>query len=313
MALIDIVNSVMCGAGDVLGTGTKNCKQDIKRVTTMALIERGYTFADGDIDTLAGVRLLQQKGKAIILNGVVEIADNTADDNIITRTGSGEKIVAGKNPYEYTVTFDNGLAYHKALTTLSSYRGYDIVFFDSKGDVFFTQTKAGLYKGFTLGMFENGKYMMSNGADAASQSVSFQMINRLEFDERVSWIVSDNLDYNAQEDLDGYNDVSIVLTAPSETGPADNLEFSLYTIADNHKVAISGLGISDFLVTRDGVTESIVSVSETSGNYIILCPAPFIAGEVFTVSLFDSAINSYIVDVDGILYKSNIATTIVLV
>jgi len=173
MALIDIVNSVMCGAGDVLGTGTKNCKQDIKRVTTIALIERGYTFADGDIDTLAGVRLLQQKGKAIILNGVVEIADNTADDNIITRTGSGEKIVAGKNPYEYTVTFDNGLAYHKALTTLSSYRGYDIIFFDSKGDVFFTQTKAGLYKGFTLGMFENGKYMMSNGADAASQSVSF--------------------------------------------------------------------------------------------------------------------------------------------
>ena len=136
MALIDIVNSVMCGAGDVLGTGTKNCKQDIKRVTTIALIERGYTFADGDIDTLAGVRLLQQKGKAIILNGVVEIVDNTADDNIITRTGSGEKIVAGKNPYEYTVTFDNGLAYHKALTTLSSYRGYDIIFFDSKGDVY---------------------------------------------------------------------------------------------------------------------------------------------------------------------------------
>jgi len=311
MALIDIVNSVMCGAGDVLGTGTKNCKQDIKRVTTIALIERGYTFADGDIDTLAGVRLLQQKGKAIILNGVVEIADNTADDNIITRTGSGEKIVAGKNPYEYTVTFDNGLAYHKALTTLSSYRGYDIIFFDSKGDVFFTQTKAGLYKGFTLGMFENGKYMMSNGADAASQSVSFQMINRLEFDERVSWIVSDNLDYNAQEDLDGYNDVNIVLTAPSDASTV--LDIVVSTLSDNHKVSIDGLDISDFVVTVNGSSVSL-DVLDSNGNgvYGVNLTAPLSTSDVVTISLFDSAINSYIVDVDGILYKSNIATTVVV-
>lgn len=311
MALIDIVNSVMCGAGDVLGTGTKNCKQDIKRVTTIALIERGYTFADGDIDTLAGVRLLQQKGKAIILNGVVEIADNTADDNIITRTGSGEKIVAGKNPYEYTVTFDNGLAYHKALTTLSSYRGYDIIFFDSKGDVFFTQTKAGLYKGFTLGMFENGKYMMSNGADAASQSVSFQMINRLEFDERVSWIVSDNLDYNAQEDLDGYNDVNIVLTAPADA--STELVASIFTLADNHKVFISGLDASDFVLTANGVSVTINTVSEISGvGYSFDLASPFATGETVVLSTFDGVANSYIVNVDGVLYKSNIATTVVV-
>jgi len=255
--------------------------------------------------------LLQQKGKAIILNGVVEIADNTADDNIITRTGSGEKIVAGKNPYEYTVTFDNGLAYHKALTTLSSYRGYDIIFFDSKGDVFFTQTKAGLYKGFTLGMFENGKYMMSNGADAASQSVSFQMINRLEFDERVSWIVSDNLDYNAQEDLDGYNDVNIVLTAPSDASTV--LDIVVSTLSDNHKVSIDGLDISDFVVTVNGSSVSL-DVLDSNGNgvYGVNLTAPLSTSDVVTISLFDSAINSYIVDVDGILYKSNIATTVVV-
>lgn len=310
MALIDIVNSVMCGAGDVLGTGTKNCKQDIKRVTTLALIERGYTFVDGDINTLAGVKLLQQKGKAIILQGVVEIADNTADDNVITRTGSGEKIVAGKNPYEYTVTFDNGLAYHKALTTLSSYRGYDIVFFDAKGDVFFTQTKAGLYKGFTLGMFENGKYMMSNGADAASQSVSFQMINRLEFDERVSWIVSDNLDYNATEDLDGYNDASIVLAAPADA--ATSVTFSVKTSADNHLVSISGLLLADLVYTVNGATVSPTLLTEVSvGNYALTVPAVS-AAEVITLALFDSAANSYIADVDGALYKSNIATTVVV-
>lgn len=310
MALIDIVNSVNCGAGDVLGTGTKNCKEDIKRVTTLGLVERGYKFADGDINTIAGLQLLQQKGKLIILQGVVEITDNTADDNIVTRAGSGEKVVAGKNPYEYTVTFDNGLAFHKALSALRSYRQYDIIFFDSKGDVFFTQTKAGEYKGFTLGMFENGKYMMSNGTDAASQSVAFQMINRLEFDERVSWIVSDNLDYNAEEDLDGYNDVNIAVTAPSNLGTTINIQVS--TVADNHDVSIEGLDENDFLVQVDGVTTAVsaLAAGTNQGEYALTVPA-LSTGQAITVALFDSVNNTYIINVDGILYKSNVASTVV--
>lgn len=311
MALIDIVNSVNCGAGDVLGTGTKNCKEDIKRVTTLGLVERGYKFADGDIDTIAGIHALQQAGKLIILQGVVEVTDNTADDNIVTRTGSGEKVVAGKNPYEYVFTFDNGLNFHKALHHLNSYRQYDLVMWDSKGDVFFTQTKAGDYKAFTLGMFQAGKYMMSNGTDAASQSVSLQMINRLEFDERVSWIVSDNLDYNAEEDLDGYNDVSIAVTAPSDTDTTISIEVS--TVADNHKVFIDGLDENDFLVTVNGapVVVSAIASGSTAGQYTLTVPALSTADAVI-VALFDSTANSYIINVDGVLYKSNIASTVVV-
>lgn len=314
MALIDIVNSVNCGAGDVLGTGTKNCKEDIKRVTTLGLVERGYKFADGDIDTIAGLQLLQQKGKLIILQGVVEITDNTADDNIVTRAGSGEKVVAGKNPYEYNVMFDNGLAFHKALTTLRGHRQYDIVFFDSKGDVFFTQTKAGEFKGFTLGMFENGKYMMSNGADAASQSVSFQLINRLEFDERVSWIVSDNLDYNAEEDLDGYNDAIIELTAP--VNGAAVMSITVSTSADNHLVDIQGLEKTDFLLTVNGVTVAIDELtSNGNGSYTVDIAGThgtWATGEIVTLSLFDSINNTYIVNIDGVLYKSNTSSTVVV-
>ena len=65
-----------------------------------------------------------------MLQGVVSFADNTADDNIITREGSGIKVVAGKNPYEYTATFDNGINFHKALTSLSGYNAYDLIVFD---------------------------------------------------------------------------------------------------------------------------------------------------------------------------------------
>lgn len=312
MALAEIVNSVNCGAGELKGTGLKHCKEDIKRVTTLGLVERGLTFDPSEDFSLAYIRELQQLGKMIILQGVVQMTDNTAEDNIVTREGSNKKVVAGKSPYEYVATFDNGLNFHKALTALSSYKQYDIVMWDSKGDAIFTQTKAGAYKGFTLGMFENGKYTMSNGADASMQAVTFQLDNRLEFDERVSWITSDNLDYNAEEDLDGYNDVTISFVGAA-TNAATTLTFNVTSVADNKKVSVAGLVLGDFLYQVDGstATATLLTASPTiSGQYTLTVPA-LGTGEVLTLRLFDSSLNASIVDVEGVLYKSNVATVTV--
>lgn len=311
MALTNIVNSVNCSASEVLGTGLKNCKQDIKRVTTLGLLERGLKFDEARSLELAYIQELQQKGQLIILQGVVELTDNTAEDTIITRAGSGEKIVAGKNPYEYAVMFDNGLNFHKALTSLSSHRQYDLIMFDSKGDAIFTQTKAGEFKGFTLGMFENGKYTMSNGTDASAQTVTFQMVNRLEFDERVSWITADNLDYNAQEDLDGVNDVVFTMTAPTA---GTSIVFTAKTLADNHQVSLSGLLKTDLLYTVDGVTTTITTLTESTteaGKYTLTVPA-FTTGKVLTLKTWDTTLLKTIINLDGTLYKSNVATTTAL-
>ncbi len=307
MALATIVNSVNCSASEVLGTGTKNCKQDIKRVTTLGLLERGLKFDEARSLELAYIQELQQKGQLIILQGVVEMTDNTAEDTIITRAGSGEKIVGGQNPYEYTVMFDNGLNFHKALTSLSSHRQYDLIMWDSKGDAIFTQTKAGEYKGFTLGMFQNGKYSMSNGADANAQTVSYQLINRLEFDERVSWVTSDNLDYNAQEDLDGVNDV--VFTIPA-TVAGTSVVFTAKTKADNHQVSLSGLAKTDLVYTVDGVVTTITTLTESTteaGKYTLTVPS-FTSGKVLKLQTFDSTLNKNIILLESVLYKSNLAS-----
>ena len=310
MALPEIVNTVNCGASEILGTGLKNCKQDIKRVTTLGLVERGLRFIKARSFELAYIQELQQKGQLIILQGVVEMTDNTAEDTIITRAGSGEKIVSGKNPYEYTATFDNGLNFQKALSTLSGHRRFDLVMWDSKGDAFFTQTKAVEYKGFTLGMFENGKYTMSNGADASAQSVTFQLVNRLEFDERVTWINADNLDYNAQEDLDGINDIAISLTAPTA---GTTVIFKAKTLADNH--AMSGLGKYALQYTVDGVVTNITTSVESDtepGTYTLTVPA-FTTGKVLTLKTYEDApLYTDTVALSGVLYKSNVASTVAL-
>lgn len=312
MALVDVVRNLNCGASNQgeVGLGLKHCKQDIKRAVTFLLTEQGYKFDPvGGEMTLAYINELVQLGKAKVLQGVIEMTDNTADDTIITRAGSGIKSVAGKMPYEYTATFDNGLNFHKALSSLSSNKAYDITIFDSKGDMFFTETKQGEYKGFTLGMFEAGKYTMSNGADSASQMVSFQMINRTEFDERVTWITADNLNFSP-EDLSDYNDVTLTLTAP--VAPATTLLVKVVSYADNKPIFIDGLVLGDFIVTNNNVevTISTTNPTATKGVYSLSVPA-WVSGNEITCRLADDELpGAEVANVNGVLYKSNIATTI---
>ena len=300
MSLETQINTVNCGASGVLGTGLAGCRQDRKRVTALGLVEKGFVFAQ-EI-TKDYMRSLQEDGTLIMLQGVVSFEDSTADDNIITRAGSGIKVVAGKNPYEHTVTFDNGINFHKALTSLSGYGNYDLILFDVDNSMFFTVTKSGNPKGFTLGMFENGKYMGANGTDASSQSILLQLIDRAEIDERMSWITSSELDFSYAE-LTGVNEV-LVSVDPIVTASTTIL-VSAFLLDKTHPV--EGLLVGDFSVIRNGVAvvPSAVTYSSTTKKYTLTVTANTTA-DVVEVSL-----NDIILTLADVLYKSNTVTVVV--
>lgn len=302
MTLETQINTVNCGANGVLGTGLAGCRQDRKRVTALGLVQKGFVFAQ----TISKdyMRSLQENGTLIMLQGVVSFEDSTADDNIITRAGSGIKVVAGKNPYEHTVTFDNGINFHKALTSLSGYGNYDLILFDVENAMFFTITKSGSPKGFTLGMFENGKYMGANGADASSQTILLQLIDRAEVDERMSWINSSELDFSYSE-LTGVNEV-IVSVNPIATA-STSIVISAFLQDKTHSV--EGLLVGDFLVTRNGVaiTPSASVYNATTKKYTLTVTANTTA-DIVTVSLAD-----IVLTLADVLYKSNTATVVVTV
>ena len=300
MSLETQINTVNCGANGVLGTGLAGCRIDRKRVTALGLVSKGFKFAQ--IIDKDYMRSLQKDGTLIMLQGVVSFEDATADDNIITRAGSGIKVVAGKNPYEYNVTFDNGINFHKALTSLSGYNSYDLILFDVDNTMFMTVNKSNAPKGFTLGMFENGKYMGANGTDASSQTVSLQLIDRAEIDERSSWITSDQLDFSYGE-LDGVNEV-IVSVNPIVTA-STTIVASAFLLDKTHPV--EGLLVADFLVTRNGVaiTPSLVVYNSTTKKYTLTVTANTTA-DIVTVSIKDT-----ILTLADVLYKSNTATVVV--
>ena len=299
MGLETQINTINCGASGVLGTGLAGCRQDRKRVTALGLVEKGFVFAQ-EI-TKDYMRSLQEDGTLIMLQGVVSFEDNTADDNIITRAGSGIKVVAGKNPYEHTVTFDNGINFHKALTSLSGYENYDLILFDVDNSMFFTVTKSGSPKGFTLGMFENGKYMGANGTDASSQTILLQLIDRAEIDERMSWITSSELDFSYAE-LTGVNEV-LVSVDPVVAGTS--IVVSAFLQDKTHPV--EGLLFGDFSVTKNGSVSNptVATYNSTTKKYTLTVPA-LVATDIVTVSL-----NGIILTLVDVLYKSNTATVIV--
>jgi hypothetical protein len=299
MTLEEQINKVDCSGAGVLGTGLAGCKTDRKRVTALGLLKKGFVFAE-EI-TKAYLRELQQDSTLIMLQGVVAFADNTAEDNITTREGSGIKVVAGKNPYEYMATFDNGINFHKALTSLSSYEAYDLIVFDVDNTLFGTTPKTGGLKGLTLGMFENGKYTGSNGADSASQTVTFQCINRIEWDSYAGWITNENLDFIYTE-LTGVNQV-LVSVDPVIAGTS--IVVSAFLLDKTHPV--EGLLFGDFKVLKDGVANNptVAVYSSTTKKYTLTVPA-VVATDVLEVSL-----NGTILTPLDVLYKSNTATVVV--
>lgn len=297
--LEDQINKVDCSGAGVLGTGLAGCRIDRKRVTALGLLTKGFVFAE-EI-TKAYLRELQQDGTLIMLQGVVSFADNTADDAIVTREGSGIEKLAGKMPYKYAATFDNGINFHKALTSLSSYEAYDLIVFDVDNTLFGTTPKSGGLKGLTLGMFENGKYMGSNGADAASQTVTFQCINRIEWDLYAGWITNEELDFVYTE-LTGINDV-LVTVDPIVAGTS--IVLSAYLLDKTHPV--EGLLFGDFKVTKNGTANNptVAAYNSTTKKYTLTVPA-LVALDVVEVSL-----NGVVLTPLDVLYKSNTASVIV--
>jgi hypothetical protein len=300
MTLDTQINTVDCSQSGVKGTGLAGCKKDRKLVTALGLVQKGYKF-NAVIDKTY-MRQLQKEGKLIMLQGVVSFEDNTADDNIITRAGSGIKVIAGKNPYEYTATFDNGINFHKALTSLSGFNAYDLILFDVDNTMFLTITKANEPKGYTLGMFESGKYMGANGTDASSQSVVLQLTERAEFDDRASWVENSKLDFSYGE-LTGVNDV--ILTVDKIITASTSIVVSAFLLDKIHPV--EGLLVADFAITRNGtaIVPSAITYNSTTKKYTLTVTSNTTA-DIVTVDLKDTILTPA-----DVLYKSYVKTVVV--
>ena len=308
MGLINqIVNNLSCGANAQMGTGTKFCPQDIKNPTVVVFAEKGTKFAPAEVFNLAALQEKQQKESLIVLNGVVSFTPNTAENEVGTRESTGIKYGTMLPPYDVTFVFDNGIQFYKALTKLEGSKNYDMFIFDVKNDMFGALDRQGNFRGLDLQYVGVGSYTMGK-ENAQSLMVQF---SRSQFDNDVAWIANENLDFTAEQDLDGYNDIDILLTAP--TNASTTLAIKVNAKSNNKLVALTGLAKEDFLLKVDGanVTITTLTAGVVAGEYALTVPA-FSTGDAVSLQLFDATLNASIINLDGTMYKSNVATTVVV-
>jgi len=307
MGLIsEIVNNLSCGANETLGTGTKFCPQDIENPTVVIFAEKGTKIAPADDFNLAYLQDLQQKGQVIILNGVVSFTDNTAENEVGTRESTGIKYGTMLPPYDFTFVFDNGIHFYKALTKLEGSKNYDMFVFDVKNDMFGALDRQGNFRGLDCQYIGVGSYKI--GKENA-QNLMVQL-SRTDFDNNVGFIANENLDFTAEQDLDGYNDIDITLTAPANL--ATTLAFKVYAKSNNKLVPLTGLAIADLLLKVDGVTVVPTLLASTVDGEYTLTSAAYSTGDVVSLQLYDGVKNASIINLDGTMYKSNVATTVVV-
>jgi len=302
-----IYNLVQCGLGAVLGTGTKGCKQFLKKATSLWFVPDGFEFDGTATLDEAYAKQLQAEGNLIVLKGAKTFTDNSSDD-IIETLEDGTKQIATLGLYEFALTFINGLAFHAALHSLNSFGSYNVLFVDRDGNILGTKASSGNLKGFSLNMLQAMKLSFPTDSVGQKEGIGFQLSNRQELDTDYIYISSNLLDGFQPQMLDGINEV--VLGFAQVPADGDTSLVVSAKLKQNQK-PFKGADTADFLLTKDGSTLT-QTVAETPDGTYTFTVAAVALNEVITSKLYDSSLNNSVINMDGDLFKSQEASTIVV-
>jgi len=292
------LNVIDCSAQGARGTGLAYCKTNRKRVAVLYLFPPDHTFT-ADID-LAYMQAQQVAGNLIVLPNVSSFIDSTPDATITAREGSGIKVLVNQFPYEYTASFDNGFMFQQDLDSLSGSGNYSVVIQDVDDVLWFTKSRSGVAKPFTMGIHQVGKYLGEDGTNLATETYFMQLTDRKEVDARMVMLKPDF----GGTDVKGVNDVTI--TIDPITAPSTSLVFSPLLNDGTHMA--KGLLAGDYVFTKNGtVITPTISADETTKKVTATLAAASTAADVYTVKI-DGIV---LISVSEILYKSPEVATVV--
>lgn len=306
--LLSILNLVECGLGVVLGTGLKGCKPFFKKATAMWLTPQGFEYDGAETLDETYVKLLQAQGNLIVIKGIRTFTDNSADDNIET-LDDGTKQTASLGLYEFALQFINGLYYHAALASLSSFGNYDATFIDRDGNILGTKAESGNLKGFTIGQLQHMKLDFATDTTSQKEGLWLQLLERLELDTNYVFIQRAQLTFNPNL-IDGINE--IVLTF--NIAPADSdLLVTMKAVRKQDGAAFAGAAFGDFDMKNGGVQDSPTAGDDTvtPGIYPLTVTA-LATDDELEVFLYDQAENRNVITLDTDLYKSASALAVVV-
>ncbi|MEL4307429.1 hypothetical protein [Joostella sp. CR20] len=307
--LAELKNKLECGADSVLGTGyTKFCIKQIKKAVTLMLMPIDYEFASDEEFTESFIRTEQQKGNVIVLKGVTQVEDQSADDTLETDEDGTEQ-VTNLGKYKFRFHFKNGLDFHSALESLSGFRRWSVAMVDAENQILGTigVVDNDAFKGFTTTQVQYGRLQMPTSAQAQKEFLTIQLAERKELDANHNLIQPE---FNALN-LDGIYQTKLSFVNAPQDGDTSLVVRATY-LDGTH--GVSGMDETNFVVTSGGSDVSVSAVTESSttpGEYTLTIPA-LTANQITTVREYDATLNKAVINLDNTLFQSNILSATVV-
>lgn len=299
-----LLNVIECGASNVLGTGLKGCKTFFKKTTSLWIFPAGFELDSTEEFGQSYIDQLKAEGNLIVLKGVRTFTDNSGDNNV-EELEDGTKQVTRLGLYEFACKFVNGLYFHAALTSLSSFGNYDVAFIDRDGNILGTKAASGKFKGFSVGMLQSDRLEWGTDSAGQKEGLMFQLLERSELDSDYIYIQRSQLTYNPNK-VEGVNEIE--LSYPS--GAAAGTSLTVKAVLKSDGSPFVGLPAANWVVSNDGVTETPTGDDSGTGGTYVLTVGTMVGGDVIAVETIDG--NNTVVTIDNYQYKASPKTVVVV-
>ena len=291
--------NMSCGGVDV-NTGKLGCQTTFSTPLHALALRKGFIIPKSAIFDKTYIDTQIQLGNFIPLIEADSFEELSSEDSMNTNARGVERLSVYGLP-KYKLTFQEGHEFYKQTARLTSFKSLDLIFGDEEGNWKLAVTNAGDFKGFSCGqvlsMLTKTKVQ---GGDPESKSVTFQMLDRMEWDINYAILDRSTLTFSPSE-IDGINGVLIYV---SPIKAADTKLKAKVVLAADKVTPAQGLEASNFMVTVDGtkLTPAPAAVEVLPGEYEFTITAQAV-GKKIAVSTYDDLVKAQAILLDGVLYR----------
>jgi hypothetical protein len=265
-----------------LGTGMESCQPIEGLPSGLILTTKGWSLSKtSGTFNLTYVKSKILDGTFIPMVGCFEAVSETPDATT-EESQSGIMQVVRQGKPNYTFTFKDGLAGHKARFSYNSFGQYDVLLVYESGVIKCSESVDGTsIKGFDAGMLNTNGYSENNGTNSASSVLRFQLKNPQEFNLQAQLLT--DLDFNPNTELNGITDVVLKGTADA----SDNKIYVSATWLHNEQLNFTFFTDTQIDIAVNGVAGTITTVTynTTTKKYEITPTTALTAGQSVVVSI----------------------------
>ena len=295
-------------SGDSSKTGKLGCQKEFGTPLHFIALKKGTVVPKATDLTLVYTNNLIQTNLAVPLIDASSFEDLSAEDTVSTNARGVERQNLDGLP-KYSLRFEEGHEFYRQLSKMTSFKAWDFIVGDDKGNWKFAVDSNGDYTGFKAGqVVAQMTTTKVQGGDPESKAITVQFIDRNQWD--VDYVIFDPNDLGFQpDDIQGVNGVTISYVNIPSNGETE-LVVKPVLNSDNDTF-VSGTLLENYKVTYAGVTQVVSNITEVDGVSVTLTVPSLTGGEKVEVYMYDSIKNVRNIDLGGVLYCSNISEELV--